>query len=85
MCMTCSLGMTFPSGTGLALNRQRDRAGSASALLGALGFAVGGLVAPLAGIGEHGMGLVIVSGAMSVLGLAFALLATNLTRNHDAN
>jgi len=85
MAMTCSLGLTLPSGTGLALNRQRNRAGSASALLGALGFAVGGLVAPLAGMGEHGMGLVIVSGAMSVLGLAFALLASNLTRNHDTN
>lgn len=33
-----NLGLTIPSGTSLASDRQRERAGSAAALLGALGF-----------------------------------------------
>lgn len=47
-----SVGITFTSTTTLAMQRQRDNAGTASAILGALGFAAGGLVSPLVGMGN---------------------------------
>lgn len=47
-----TMGMTFTSTTALAMESQRQNAGTASALLGAIGFAFGGLVSPLVGIGN---------------------------------
>ena len=47
-----TMGMTFTSTTTLAMESQRHNAGTASALLGAIGFAFGGLVSPLVGIGD---------------------------------
>lgn len=46
------LGLTFTASNTLALDCERDNAGTASALLGALGFAMGGLVSPLVGLGN---------------------------------
>ena len=43
-----------PNATALALAEHGERAGAASALLGASQFVVGALVAPLAGLGEAG-------------------------------
>lgn len=47
-----SMGLTFPSTTTLAMESAREHAGTASALLGALCFASGGIVAPLVGLGD---------------------------------
>ena len=46
------MGMTFTSTTALAMDCQRENAGTASALLGAVGFAAGGIVSPLVGLGN---------------------------------
>jgi DHA1 family bicyclomycin/chloramphenicol resistance-like MFS transporter len=46
------LVMIFPSSAVLAMNAERQRSGSASAVLGALSFVVGGIVSPLVGIGD---------------------------------
>lgn len=45
-------GMVFASVTTLSMESGRAHAGMASALLGAVGFAFGGLVSPLVGIGN---------------------------------
>ena len=47
-----SMGLTFTSTTTLAMECQRENAGTASALLGAMGFAFGGIVSPLVGLGD---------------------------------
>lgn len=46
------MGLTFTSTTTLAMDAERRYAGAASALLGALGFAFGGIVSPLVGLGN---------------------------------
>lgn len=46
------MGLTFTSSTTLALDCERRYVGAASALLGALGFAFGGIVSPLVGLGN---------------------------------
>lgn len=46
------LGLTFTASNTLAMDCEHDNAGTASALLGALGFAFGGIVSPLVGIGN---------------------------------
>lgn len=47
-----SLGICFTSSTTLAMDNGRQYSGSASALLGAVAFAFGGVVSPLVGIGN---------------------------------
>lgn len=47
-----TMGLTFTSTTTLAMESQRQNAGTASALLGAVGFAFGGAVSPLVGLGN---------------------------------
>ena len=46
------MGLTFTSSTTLAMDCERRYAGAASALLGALCFASGGIVSPLVGLGD---------------------------------
>lgn len=46
------LGFIFPSVTALGMESGRKAVGAASAVLGAVGFACGGLVSPLVGIGN---------------------------------
>lgn len=46
------LGFIFPSVTALGMESGRKAVGAASAVLGAMGFAFGGLVSPLVGIGD---------------------------------
>ncbi|WP_455971022.1 multidrug effflux MFS transporter [Bacteroides congonensis] len=46
------MGLTFTSSTTLAMDCERRYAGAASALLGALCFASGGIVSPLVGLGN---------------------------------
>lgn len=45
-----TVGMVLPNGTSLALDGHASRAGTASAVLGAVQFAIGALVAPLVGL-----------------------------------
>jgi DHA1 family bicyclomycin/chloramphenicol resistance-like MFS transporter len=63
-----SLGLVFPNGTALALAGQKQAAGTASALLGLLQFALGGVLPPLASLG----GVTPVVMALSILATAVA-------------
>ncbi|HSU35741.1 MAG TPA: multidrug effflux MFS transporter [Propionibacteriaceae bacterium] len=49
--MVSAIGMVLPTSTALALANYPERAGTASALLGLLQYLVGGLAAPLVGLG----------------------------------
>ena len=71
-----SLGLTFTSTTTLAMNLARDNAGTASAVFGATGFAFGGLVSPLVGLGDMLTTTGIVFLAGSLLSFFFAAFAT---------
>jgi DHA1 family bicyclomycin/chloramphenicol resistance-like MFS transporter len=55
--VTASIGFILPNATALALEAHGQRAGSASALLGALQYVIGALVAPLVGIAGTGTAL----------------------------
>lgn len=52
MILLFSMGLTFTSSTTLAMDSERKNAGTASALLGAICFAFGGVVSPLVGLGN---------------------------------
>ena len=71
-----SLGLTFTSTTTLAMNLARYNAGTASAVFGAVGFAFGGLVSPLVGLGDMLTTTGIVFLAGSLLSFFFAAFAT---------
>jgi len=47
-------GLAFPNAPAIALNRHGETAGSASALLGAAQFVIGGMIAPLVGALANG-------------------------------
>ena len=68
-----SLGLCFTSSTTLAMDKGRESSGSASALLGAVSFAFGGLVSPLVGIGKplRTTGIVFVVCAVSSLACVY--------------
>lgn len=71
-----ALGLVFPNGTALALEGQQRAAGTASALLGLMPFALGGVVPPLASLGGVSalvLALVVVGAALAAA-LALALL-----------
>ncbi|MGM9759203.1 MAG: multidrug effflux MFS transporter [Parabacteroides sp.] len=46
------IGLCFSSSVALAMNEEHDRAGAASALVGAIVFVFGGIVSPLVGMGN---------------------------------
>ena len=50
--MLLMMGLTFPAISSLAMERERQYAGSASALLGFAPFFLGGVVSPLVGMGN---------------------------------
>ena len=50
--MLLMMGLTFPAISSLAMESERQYAGSASALLGFTPFFLGGIVSPLVGIGN---------------------------------
>jgi DHA1 family bicyclomycin/chloramphenicol resistance-like MFS transporter len=52
-----SIGLVFANSLALGIRASPVRAGSASALLGISGFLVGGLLAPLGGLGGAAMGM----------------------------
>ena len=68
--MLLLMGMTFPAISTLAMESERQYAGSASALLGFAPFFLGGIVSPLVGIGNIFYSTALVILACGVLGLA---------------
>lgn len=67
------LGFIFPSGTTLGMTEGRSSVGAASAILGAAGFAFGGIVSPLVGLGD----MMLTSGCV-MLGCAILAFAAAL-------
>ena len=73
--VAASVGMVTPNATALALAEHPNAAGTASAFLGILQFLVGGLAAPLVGIGGTAVAMGVVIGTLDVAALiAFAVL-----------
>ena len=68
--MLLLMGITFPAISSLAMESERQYAGSASALLGFAPFFLGGVVSPLVGIGNIFYSTALVILACGVLGLA---------------
>ena len=66
------IGLTFTSSNTLALDCERSNAGIASALLGALGFAFGGIVSPIVGLGN----IMVTTGITFFIGSVFSLSFT---------
>jgi MFS transporter, DHA1 family, multidrug resistance protein len=79
--VTASIGLILPNATALALADHGHRAGSALALLGALQYVVGALVAPLVGIAGTGTALPMAI-VIATLSLAAALSYVALARPH---
>ena len=67
--MLLLMGITFPTISSLAMESERQYAGSASALLGFAPFFLGGVVSPLVGIGNIFYSTALVILACSVLAL----------------
>lgn len=74
-----ALGLTFTASTTLAMDCERANSGTASALFGAAGFAFGGIVSPLVGLGNilSTTGLLFL--ICSLCSLGFGLLALRQT------
>lgn len=74
-----ALGLTFTASTTLAMDCERANSGTASALFGAAGFAFGGIVSPLVGLGDilSTTGLLFL--ICSLCSLGFGLLALRQT------
>ena len=64
--MLFSLGLCFTASTAVAMDSGRDYSGCASAMLGAVCFAFGGIVSPLVGMGDPMLstGIVFVASAL---------------------
>lgn len=71
--MLLMMGLTLPAISSLAMESERQYAGSASALLGFAPFFLGGVVSPLVGIGNIFYSTSIVIFVCGVLGLAIYL------------
>ncbi len=76
------MGLTFTSTTALAMECQRENAGTASALLGAVCFAFGGIVSPLVGIGDilASSGIIFVVSSVCSLGCIVVALGRRRAR-----
>jgi MFS transporter, DHA1 family, multidrug resistance protein len=74
-----SIGFIAPNTAALAMANYPDSAGSASALIGLLQFSIGGLVAPLAGIGGEDTALPMAT-LIACLGVGSLIVSRLLTR-----
>lgn len=74
--VVASYGLVAPNATALAMADQPHQAGSAAALMGAIQFLTGALVAPLTGLGGTGSAL---PAALVIAGCAWAALGVGLT------
>lgn len=82
LALLLTLGFTFTAANTLAMAAERANAGTASAVMGALGFLFGGLVPPLVGLGNILVttGLLFVAGALGVCVCATCSLRYLLNR-----
>lgn len=76
--MLLGLGMIFTVGNTLAMNEGRQHAGTASAVLGVMGYVFGAIVSPLVGMGNIMHSSAIVFAAVTVLILITALCSRRL-------
>jgi DHA1 family bicyclomycin/chloramphenicol resistance-like MFS transporter len=86
--MVSAVGLVLPNSTALALAHYPDQAGTASALLGLLQYAVGGLAAPLVGLAgeDSAVPLGLVAATASLSGCAvFGLLVVPVVRRSRAD
>ena len=75
-----SMGLTFTASTTLDMDCERANSGTASALFGAAGFAFGGIVSLLVGLGDILSTTGLIFFVCSVCSLCFSVLAMNQTR-----
>lgn len=68
--LVSSFPLTMGTAAALAVGRARHAAGTASALMGALQFALGALVSPVVGLGGEGTGVPMAVMIMACIGLA---------------
>lgn len=78
-CMLVLLGFVFTGASTQAMNNGRKYAGSAAALVGCIGFAFGGIISPLAGLGN----IVITSFALCCISLVSALIILLFFGEHE--
>ena len=71
------LGMILPSVSSLAMDSGRYAIGAASALLGGLGFAMGGIVSPLCGLGDMNLTSAALMAACALLLLVCTRMASH--------
>ena len=73
-------GMTYPSSTTLALESNRENAGTASSIHGAMSFLTGGIISPLVGLGN-----ILYSTSIGIItcSLMTALLFWGLKKHHN--
>lgn len=79
-----ALGLVLPNAPALALSRHGEAAGTAAALLGAVQFGLGALVAPLVGVlgtDATAMAVVMLGGALAALVLHLLVVRPTLTRS----
>ena len=74
--LMAAAGLGFPNAPAIALNRHAESAGTASALLGAAQFVLGGLVAPLVGALADGTAVPLAGVVVGTTGLALVLFLT---------
>lgn len=72
--VVASAGVSFPNAPAIALNRHGDAAGTASAVLGAAQFMIGGLVAPLVGALANGTAVPMAAVMVGTTGLSVTLM-----------
>lgn len=77
-----SMGLTFTASTTLAMDCERANSGTASALFGAAGFAFGGIVSPLVGLGDILSTTGLIFFVCSVCSLCFSVFAMNQTHTN---
>lgn len=68
--MVSAVGTTLPAATALAMDRHREIAGAASAVVGTAQFLLGAITAPLAGLGDRTAGHALAITALVAAGLA---------------
>ena len=74
--VVAAAGLAFPNAPAIALNRHGEAAGTASALLGAAQFMVGGAVAPLVGALSDGTAVPLAGVLVGATAVALILFAT---------
>lgn len=72
--MVAALGLSFPNAPAVALSRHGEAAGTASAMLGASQFVMGGLIAPVVGALDNGTPVPMAAVMVAALTLAGLLL-----------